>query len=397
MKYVWQDELQKFAGLHSEVLQGKTPYQPAGKIWIINYEILASSHLNEAEKRIFPWVLALLRTEARTLILDECHYIKERRSQRTQACKLLSKQMQYIQALSGTPITNRPVEFFPVLNIVAPQTFPSFWEYAFRYCDPKPGFRGRGWDFRGASNIEELHKLSSQHIIRRTKEEVLPELPKKTRIVIPVEITNRREYKTAEDHFLHWLGINEGGEAVKRARKAEALVKLGKLQEIAARGKLPVIRKWIEDWLEETEEKLVVFTTHRTIISELRKAFPMSAMIDGSVSNIDREKEKRRFQEDKKCRLFFGSIKAAGVGLTLTASSTVLFIELGWTPAVHDQAEDRVLRIGQTSKKVLIYYMIGKETVEESILSLIERKRKVIGQVVDGREILETILRRQEK
>lgn len=426
LKYLWKEELMLHAGLRSKVLgpskrygltyrmwpnkdkvgEGKPgerwfscpdrrsifikkmirrilildkPEKPAPKlttpIVILNYELLED------------WAGVLLEMGVSTEVMDECHYVKNQKAQRTKSCKQLAKHAQHVFGLSGTPITNRPVEFFPILNMIAPDLFPSFWTFAMRYCGPKRGFRGRGWDFRGASHIEELHELVSQVMIRRTKQEVLKDLPTKRRTFIPVDITNAKEYEKAQVHFLEWYTAQHGKAKAKRASGAVALVKLGALKELAAQGKLQRVQERIDDFLEETDQKLVVFTTHRSILKSLCDHYPKAVVVHGGVKGEDRKEAVRRFQKDPKCRLFFGTIKAAGVGLTLTAASTVFKVELGWTPTEHDQAEDRVLRIGQTADKVNIYYFIARGTVEEDILEAIEDKRSVIEQVVDGKDV----------
>jgi SWI/SNF-related matrix-associated actin-dependent regulator 1 of chromatin subfamily A len=269
--------------------------------------------------------------------------------------------------------------------MVAPKLFPSFSKYAFRYCDPKPGWRGQGWRFDGATNIEELHERVKSVMIRRTKAEVLKELPPKVRSVLRVPIANRKEYDRARTDFITWVKSTQGQKAADSARRAEALVRLGALKQIAAQGKLGSILQWTRDWLEETGEKLVIFGVHRVILDTLAQELPESAVVHGGTAQNVRERNILTFQTDPRCRVFIGSIKAAGVGLTLTASSTVLFAELGWTPAEHDQAEDRVHRIGQTSDSVMIHYIVGEETIEQHIVEMIERKRDVLSRVLDGK------------
>lgn len=385
LKFNWQREFKIHAGRTTQILEGTKPYPPSNNILIINYDILRH------------WQKTLKALNPQLLILDEFHYIKNRKAKRTKACQAITKNCPHILALSGTPIINRPVEFFPTLQIIAPKDFSSFWEYAFKYCDPKRGWRGQGWDFRGASNLKELHERVSRIMIRRLRTDVMKDLPMKQRTILPVSISNAEEYKKAESHFLEWLKEKGGVRAVTRALGAVALVKLGKLKHLAAEGKLRMAFEWIKDWLEEnSEKKLVVFAIHRNIISKLREKFPKAAVIDGTVPTKKREKEVKRFQTDGKCRLFFGNIKAAGLGLTLTAAHTVLFLEIGWTPGAHDQAEDRVLRIGQKSNAVNIYYLIGKGTVEEKILDLIETKRKICSEILDGKEILSSLLKEKK-
>ena len=374
MKYIWQEELLKHAGLESEVVQGRKPYHPQEDIVILNYEILSY------------WVGSILAGKPKLLIVDESHYIKNPKAQRTKACKKMAG-TPHILALSGTPMINRPAELFPILQILRPSTFNSFWNYAFRYCDPKPGWRGRGWDFTGASNLEELHEKLSTVMIRRMKREVLKELPPKRKSVLPVDIDNRRDYEAASEDFIGWLHEKYSAEKAERAAGAIALVRLGTLKRLVTEGKMKSIHQWIKSFLEETNQKLVVYAIHRSIIQKLKEKYPDALIIDGSVGSKKRQQIVEQFQTDPNRRLIINNIKAGGIGITLTASSTVLFVEIGWTPSEHAQAEDRVLRIGQEAESVNIYYMIGKDTIEERILEIIEKKQNICDTVLDGKGI----------
>jgi len=221
-------------------------------------------------------------------------------------------------------------------------------------------------------------------MIRRTKDQVLEELPEKTRSLVPIEISNRREYNRVESEFLDWLEEQKGKEAADRASKVEQITKIEYLKQVAAKGKIHESINWIKDFLH-SGEKLVVFATHREVIDKLFKAFGRVAVkIDGSVPVDRRQEIVEQFQTDAKIRLFIGNIQAAGVGLTLTAASNVAFLELGWTPALHDQAEDRCHRIGQKDA-VNIYYLLAEETIDERIAELLEDKRKVVDAVMSDK------------
>lgn len=378
VKYVWHNELKKHAGARSTILSGQTPDRASlagdlkGQIFICNYDILRF------------W-LPLLAINPQAVIIDECQRISNRKAKRSIATSTLAKASPHVIGLSGTPITSRPVQFFPILQMIDPKQFASFWWYAFRFCAPKRGWQGRGWDFSGASHTEELHERISKLMIRRMKVDVLKDLPAKVRTIMPVDIDNRQEYERARDDFIKWLTSKKGNAAAVRAARAEAIVRLGSLKHLAAEGKLGAAVAFIREWLEDTDLKLAVYAIHHSILDRLMAAFPGAATVTGRSSPKDRESEVHRFQTDPNCRLFFGNIQAAGEGITLHAASDMLVLELGWTPAEHDQCEDRILRIGQTSDHVQIRYMIAQNTIEEDILDLINRKRDMISRVVDGK------------
>ena len=373
-KYEWDHQIiQHSKSLRAEVVGGRKPYKIGAHIVIINYDIL--SH----------WIPYLMTLKPAGLIMDECHYVKNLRVARTKSCKKLSAVCKVVIPLSGTPIVNRPSEFFPVLNMIQPQKFSSFWRYAFRYCSPKRAFRGQGWDFSGSANTQELHNKVAPIMLRRKKREVLSELPPKQRIPIFIEISNRREYMKAKDEFLEWYKENYGVEKAAKAAKAEGFVRLGKLRQLVAKGKIKAVETWINDYLESTDGKLVVFAYHRAIFEHFVEAYKDICACGGGASE-QRHQEIDRFQNDPKCRLFVGTIKADNQAITLTAANAVLFIEQGWTPGEHDQAEDRINRIGQKADSITAYYFLGQDSVDEYIWELIEQKREIITKILDGEE-----------
>jgi len=375
LKQNWRKELHKHYGMSSTILEGRTiTPMKRRRVIIVNYEILKA------------WLPVILKMKPKMLIVDECHYIKTKGADRTKQCKKLARFCKYFLPMSGTPIKSRPVEFFPVLNMLDPKEFGNFWEYTQRYCSPR--LQMGKWIWPGATNLDELHERISHLMIRRMKEDVLKWLPKKQRDIIPIKISNRKEYVAARNDFVRWLRKTKGRASAKRAMRAEKLVKLGALKRLVAEGKVKGGIEWIKDWLEGTDQKLLVFAIHKSIIAQLKKAFKGCAVIDGSTSLKKRDKAEEHFQNNPKCRLLIGNLNACGEGLNLFASSTVLFLEMGWNPGEHDQAEDRVLRIGQTSDKMNSYFMVGYKTVDMDIFNMIENKRKVLAKVVDGKTLL---------
>ena len=374
LKLNWEREAQMWMeNPKVQILSGKKVNTPLiGEIIIVNYDVLKS------------WMGKLQEIKAQVLIIDEIHFVKNNKAQRTKAIKVLGKRIPHIIGLSGTPIVNRPIEAFNALKLIDDTVMPSFWHYANRYCGAK--HNGFGWDFSGASNTEELHqKLTQTIMLRRKKSDVLTELPDKTYSALSVEITNQKEYQTAERNFIAWVREHKGVKAAVKASNAEALAEIEGLKQLCIKGKMKQSVEWIEDFLE-SGEKLVVFATHKLTINTLMEKFGDRAVkIDGSVSGKARQEAVDRFQDDPSIRLFVGNIKAAGVGITLTAASNVAFLELPWTPGDLSQAEDRCHRIGQKNA-VNIYYLLASGTIDEKIASLIDQKRQVLDSVLDGKE-----------
>jgi len=351
---------------------------PKADLHIINYDIVADRFAD------------IVSANIQLMVLDECHFLKNRTAKRTKAilgagakAPGLSKTPSII-GLSGTPILNRPVEIYPVAKTLAPNEIPPFMTFAMAYCGAR--HNGFGWDFTGSSKTDELHDLlTSTIMIRRLKKDVLQDLPSKTRSVVPLQMgaKDAKDYAKAENHFLGWLKL-VNPEKIAAAQRAEALVQFQELKKLARNGKWSSVVEWLNESLE-SNGKMIVFAVHHETIDNLMEALQgfNPVKVDGRDSQEKRQAAVDRFQNDGTCRLFVGNIKAAGVGLTLTAASAVVFVELGWTPGEHVQAEDRAHRIGQKSA-VNIYYLIANGTVEEEIAGLLDRKQKVLDSVLDG-------------
>lgn len=376
LKLNWLKEVNTWTNLRAVVWQGREEVKTNTDIHIINYDILTDN------KRKLRKDIASLK--AKTLILDEVHYIKTKNALRTKAVVELAKLVKNVVALSGTPIINKPVEFFNSLNILNPAIFPSFMKFAFRYCNPK--HNGYGWNFNGASNIEELYNLLKDTVmIRRTKKEVLADLPDKYHSLIPFSIDNISDYKEAEGDFISWLNSYNPTKSIS-AERAEALVKYEALRQLAIKGKLYAVIDWVENFID-TGEKLVVFCVHKFVVDVLLNHFKNIAVkLDGGTSIVDRQKAINDFQENSNIKLFIANVKAGGVGVTLTAASNVAFLELPWTPGELVQAEDRCHRIGQKNA-VGVYYLVAANTIEQDMIELLERKKRVLDAVIDGQSV----------
>jgi SNF2 family DNA or RNA helicase len=342
----------------------------AADVTVVNYDIVAA-RLDE-----------LCALSPRALVLDESHYCKNAAAKRTQAVQRLSVSVPsdgLILALTGTPVTNRPAELISQLRILG------------RLADFGSGVRFSE-RFRGADAHLRLHwHLRSRCFVRRLKADVLPQLPAKTRAIVPVELDNEAEYRLAERDLVAWLrsqplDLRELDAKVAAALRAERLVRLNALKLLAARGKLHAALGWIHDFCS-SGERLVVFAGHREVQRAVLSRFPTALHILGEDTPTSRDAALQAFQAPDANggnQLIVCSIEVAGHGLTLTRSSNVVFLELAWTPAKHDQAEDRCHRIGQQDA-VNAYYLLAADTIDETISTLLERKRAVIGAVTDGR------------
>lgn len=380
LKYNWERECMKHIGVRAEVCEGRSLTVPKLKlkhrVLIINYDILSA------------WLPYLLELDPQLIILDECHYIKNRGAQRTKNVRKLCYYCPHIIAISGTPLTNRPSELWPVLNVLLPDHYKSFMSFAWKYC--KPRRKPWGWEFKGATNLKELHtELRSVCMIRRLKSQVLKDLPSKIRCVVRLPIEDRKQYKMAEKDFVRWLAKNKPTKANKAAR-AQALVRVGYLRRLAAELKMKSVLTWVQDFFSASEGKLVVMGVHKSILKQIKEAYPKnkSVLVNGEVVGRKRQEAVDIFQTKPLTRLFIGNIAAAGVGLNLTAASCMAFCELPWTPAELNQGEDRLHRIGQTSS-VTCYYLIAEGTIEEDQCKILQKKQQVLESVLDGGQSLQ--------
>jgi SWI/SNF-related matrix-associated actin-dependent regulator of chromatin subfamily A-like protein 1 len=380
LKYNWKKEIQRWMSPVPvvQILSGEKPSKITGQIVIINYDILIYWQ-KEIEKKAF-----------KMLIADEVQNIKNSSAKRTKAFKRIKKTIPTFMALSGTPIENHPAELYNAINMIDPTLFPVAWDFYWEFCDPKNN--GYGWTYTGATNIPKLHQILKESVmLRRLKQDVLPELPDKTISFVPIELTNQHDYTHAEHDFIDWVRKHKGIEAAEKLGNAAALAEIEGLKQIAVKGKLKGAVEWINNFLE-SERKLVVVTTHTFVLEEIVKAFPsISVYLNGSVTGIHRQEVVDRFQTDPTCKLFVTNLKAGGVGITLTAASDELILELGWNPKIMDQVIDRIHRIGQ-KEGVNIYYLLALGTIEERIAELLDRKRKIIDGVIDGVETEENSL-----
>jgi len=400
LKYNWRREFKKFTDRVVAIINSDTVDFPEADVYITNYNSLVKFADKFSEMKF------------KAVLSDESHYLKNQKAQRTTSFTKIVEACnpELVLLLTGTTIVNRPNELLSPLSILGKlDEFGGFWNFAKRYCNAyRTDF---GLDISGSSNLSELHtKLRSMCYIRREKKDVLTELPAKTRQVIELDIDNRAKYEKAKDDIIDYLrnevsfsqdfldsldGLPEEDAKVARtlyrenkassAEAAQHLVKINELKKLAIEGKLNEVKAWIGDVIG-AGEKLVVFTTHVNTVNSLVKEFKCNK-IDGSVSSENRDLYVQDFQTNPETLLIVVNLAAGKEGLTLTAAHKLAFTELGWTPGEHDQAEDRIHRIGQ-AEIANMYYLIGTDTIDVDIFDLIEAKREVTNAVNKGTEIL---------
>lgn len=339
----------------------------------------------------------------KSYVFDESHYAKSPSAQRTKAAIKMAKTAAkdgIVLCLTGTPVTNRPAEYASQLDIIGKlKEFGGLWGFYRRYCAAYQDSFGQ-WNISGHSHLDELNdRLRGSCYIRRTKNQVLSELPPVIHDPVVVEgaEAGMKEYKKAEKDIIKYiadrakeialeLGQSPHSAAVVARIKAESnehLVKLSVLRRLAAKAKMSIVEEWVQERIENGK-KVVIAAHHRDVVDDLTKKFG-GLKIQGGMDVSDVEMNKKRFQElsVEDAPVIVLSIQAAKTGHTLTAAQDILFVELPWTPADVDQTYSRLHRIGQEGS-VTATYMLAANTIDEEIYRLIEKKRTVVNAAVEG-------------
>lgn len=374
LKENWRREINKWLPHRSvNIVSGKSDIVNCD-VNVVNYDIL------------YKFVEPIQHLGVNGVVLDESHYVKTSSSKRTKAAKEIATGVSksgIVLLLSGTPVTNRPSELVSQLEIMGMLgRFGGKWAFLKRYAGAH--HNGFGWDTSGASNLGELNtKLRQNCYIRRTKDEVLKELPDKSRNIVHLEPGGKgyREYVSAEDDLV--LFLREHGYKAKDS--SEHLARTQVLKRLAAWSKMDAVEEWIDSFLESCDRKLVVFAHNVDVVDHLAEKYG-NLRISGRDNLDERQAAVDAFQADPKARVIVLNLQAGGVGITLTAGSDVVFVQMGWTPAEHDQAEDRCHRIGQKNN-VQAWYLLASGTIDEDIYDLVDAKRAVVDAVTEGDEI----------
>ena len=320
------------------------------------------------------------------LIVDECHFIKSfdaRRSQLLYAKNGPFDRAEYIAALSGTPVLNKPVEIFPIVNKLNPKVFEETELEAFgnKYCETRRNvFSGR-IEYKGARNEKELNfKLRSNVMCRRLKEDVLKDLPPKIKRILYLEQTSVSLNYTAKEHDLYAAFLNTGTQTREDQQSmfhVRTILGLLKVEAIVNHAKMILME----------QEKILIFGWHREVLARVSAGLAEynPVVLTGATYISDRQMRCDSFQTDPSRRVFVGSISAAGVGLNLQAASHVIFGEMSWLPSENEQSEDRCHRIGQHNS-VVIDYLIFENSVDEHVLKVTSKKSEIIKKVLDVKD-----------
>lgn len=330
--------------------------------------------------------------DIKTLVVDECQAIKNHLSERAKAVQGIAKQCEHIIGLSGTPIKNNAGEYFTILNILQPRRFPSYQGYIDTYCDSYSS--GWGTKVGGLKNPEYFHERTKDFIIRRTKAEVLPDLPSLTRKFYHVELDKKlnKAYAAALQE-LDDLFYNEEVDASERGSITLAI--MSKMRYITGISKCEECTDFVTEFLLSCDRKITVFVHHQDASALLNEklsvwcdegAFARPLVLHSGLTGEQRAALVKQFQEDDSKRIMIASTLAAGEGLNLQFCSDAIMLERQWNPPNEEQAEGRFHRFGQINP-VSVTYMLASGTIDEYFTELVEQKRAIVASTLDNKTI----------
>jgi SWI/SNF-related matrix-associated actin-dependent regulator of chromatin subfamily A-like protein 1 len=411
----WRNEAEKWlVGFDYQicVVESKNDVVPDrdGIIVVVNYEKLGGES---------PLMKSIMGTDWDVGVFDEAQYIKNPESARSRAiigAEGVATRVKRSLFLTGTPIENYPKEIWPIAAFLCPAKFGNWWDFARRYCsahqedrkyvDPRTGEARwkKIWVTEGASNLGELQqRLRTTFMVRRLKKDVLPELPPKRRQLIVLQ-DSKKDW-SRDPRFQRWQRVYEQKyeeaaakleaatteEEYKNAAKeldeitGIAFTEMSEVRHEVALAKLPLAIRYIDEVIAAGTKNIVVFAHHRDVIEALAEEYGTDAVVvhGGTPSKGPKSREEavKAFQEGRK-KIFIGQTRAAGVGLTLTAADTVIFVEVDWVPGVVTQCEDRLCRIGQKKMVHVIHLVLGG-TMEVNMIQKLIKKQDVIDKALD--------------
>ena len=371
LKINWKREIENYSDKSVYIAEGKN-FSTDADFVIINYDIIKNFHdtKKKGESQI-------LDANFDLVVVDEAHYIKNATAQRTKLINDLVKKVDRLWLLTGTPMTSRPIDYFNLLSLIESPVAKNWMAYAIRYCQ---GYQfnvgGRKvWNVMGASNLEELRDRTSGLTLRRLKENVL-DLPDK--IITPVYLRLKSKmYEEIMGEYYDWYDKNPE----ESKSLTVQFTKLTKIRQVIADEKINHTIELAENIIEQGK-KVIIFCNFTDSLNKICEHFGKAAVkVDGSMSKPERQHSVDSFQESDKVKVFVGNIKAAGVGITLTAAEAVIMNDLSFLPSDHAQAEDRAYRYGQKNN-VLVYYPIFENTIEGIIYDILNNKKQVIATVM---------------
>lgn len=371
LKINWQREIENYSDRSVYISEGKN-FSIEHDFVIVNYDILKNFYdlKNKSESLITQGNFDLI-------ILDEAHYVSNGQAARTKLVNSFAKNCERVWLLTGTPMTNRPMNYFNLLSLIESPVSQNWMAYAIRYCQGYQFMAGKRkiWNVSGASNLEELRDRTSRQVLRRLKTEVL-DLPEK--IITPIYLRLKSKlYEGLMGEYYDWYNKNPD----ESTSLTVQFSKLMKVRQVIAEEKVKDTIELAENILEQ-DKKVIIFTNFTDTLNQIADHFGKIAVrLDGSTSKPQRQYAVDQFQDNEKIKVFVGNVKAAGVGITLTAAEAVIINDLSFVPGDLAQAEDRAYRYGQKNS-VSVYYPIFDNSIEGIIYDMVNHKKQNINTVM---------------
>jgi SWI/SNF-related matrix-associated actin-dependent regulator 1 of chromatin subfamily A len=382
LKINWQREIGNYSDKKVLIVEGRK-WGSTFDYYIINYDIIKNYHTTDKSEDSDDYKL-LVNAKFDLAIVDEAHYISNATANRTRLLNDVLDQIPKVWLLTGTPMTSRPINYFNLLKIVESPLTLNWQSYVRRYCKGYQFNVGnrKVWNTSGASNLDELRERTKNIVLRRMKTDIL-DLPEKIVTPVFVELSSKM-YDEELEEFTRITNDKKNDETI-----SVTLNRLMKIRQLIAYEKIPYTCELIDKCIEQGKKVIVLtnFTMSLDMIHEKYKK--NSVTLDGRMNKDKRQENVDRFQTDDKIKVFIGNIKAAGVGITLTAAEVVIMNDLSFVPADHSQGEDRAYRYGQKNS-VLVYYPVFENTVEKIIYNILQKKKNVIDQVMGDGEYSES-------
>jgi len=383
LKINWQREIENYTNKEISIIEGKK-WEPADYT-IINYDILKNFHDPK-----HPEKSDILNYGFDLVVMDEAHYIQNVKANRTKIANSIVKKVGRVWLLTGTPMTSRPMNYYNLLDLVDSPVADNWMAYAIRYCAGYQFNVGakKVWNVTGSSNLEELRDRTKPQVLRRLKEDIL-DLPEK--IITPVYLRLKsKEYEKLMGEYYDWYNSSEESTSL-----TIQFSKLMMVRQVIAEGKIKDTIELAQNIIDQGK-KVIIFTNFTDTLNKLVDHFGKSAVkLDGKMSKPQRQHSVDEFQNNEKINVFVGNLKAAGVGITLTAAEAVIMNDLSFVPSDHSQAEDRAYRYGQKFS-VSVYYPIFENTIEGVIYDILSKKKNIFETVMGDNEgkgdVMEEIL-----
>jgi SWI/SNF-related matrix-associated actin-dependent regulator of chromatin subfamily A-like protein 1 len=356
-KTVWESAFAKLApNVSLHVVNGKRGASEVNSadITIINYDVLQYAQTD--------------LDRYKTLVLDECHRIKNPKAQRTKAAMLAMKKISFVYALSGTPIPNRPIELWPILHGLG--IYRGGWyDFAARYA--KMWVAPWGLDTSGASNLVELKDMMKPHVMRRKKETIFKDYKEPQVSLITFDLANDKREQSFDADAL-----------MANPNALLAFEGLAEVMREAGMRKVKAASEFIDDLLQ-ADEPVVVFAHHKDVVAELEKLLMVHkpVIVVGDTARAKRDKAIADFQSGQtKC--IIGNIAAMSEGVDLSAADTIVFVECTWSTSALEQASSRVENINKSGIPPVIYILTIKASLDHTVLAKVLKKLNIVNQII---------------